>query len=235
VLAVLNHAAARLGITPQIFGQDFHVHEEHGRLIYQDESGLLDLALPKLVGRHQHQNAATAIACLRALIPDLDAATFEQGLIEADWPARLQKLARGPLVDLAPQGAEVWLDGGHNEEGGRVLGQAMADFEEKAARPLVMICGSLSSKDTVGFLRSFSGLAREVLAVPISGEHIARTPREIVSAAAEVGIQGAACESVDSALRFLAVRDWPVPPRILIAGSLYLAGEVLRENETPPV
>jgi dihydrofolate synthase/folylpolyglutamate synthase len=147
----------------------------------------------------------------------------------------LQHLTKGVVYDLAPDDADIWLDGGHNEDGGRVLGQAMADFEDKVPRPLIIICGTLASKDTAAFLRAFAGLAQEVLAVPVEAEQaLARTPREVAAAAEEVGIHAAACESVESALRYLAVREWRVPPRILIAGSLFLAGAVLKLNGTPP-
>ena len=232
--AVIERAAARAGARLVVENQDFFMREEHGRLVYEDERGLLDLPAPKLVGRHQHHNAALAIAALRTVAPDLAHGAFEQGLARADWPARLQRLARGCVVDLAPHGAEIWLDGGHNEDGGRVLAQAMGEFEERAPRPLVLICGTLASKDTSGFLRAFRGLAQEVLAVPLSAEHQGRPAADVAAAAAGVGIEAAACESVEAALRFLAARAWARPPRILIAGSLYLAGEVLALNGTVP-
>ncbi|HEY5226305.1 MAG TPA: folylpolyglutamate synthase/dihydrofolate synthase family protein [Methylovirgula sp.] len=231
---VLIREARRRGAPLRIAGEDFSVREEHGRLIYEDEQGLLDLSLPRLAGRHQHQNAANAIAALRILEPDLSASAFETGLMTAEWPARLQSLRRGALVALAPAGAEIWLDGAHNEDGARVLAQALADFEDKAPRPLALICGSLSTKDTAAFLRAFKGLAQEVLAVPVNGDHSGRSPREVATLANAEGIPAVACESLDSAMRFLAARDWPVPPRILIAGSLYLAGEVLRFNDSLP-
>ena len=98
------------------------------------------------------------------MAPEIDAAAMERGLTKAEWPARLQRLTRGALVSRAPDGAELWLDGAHNEAGGRVLAEAMAEFEEKAPRPLVLICGSLATKDTGAFLAHFSGLARELLA-----------------------------------------------------------------------
>jgi dihydrofolate synthase/folylpolyglutamate synthase len=159
---------------------------------------------------------------------------FERGLLEADWPARLQRLRHGPLVALAPAEAEVWLDGAHNEAGGRVLAEAMADFEDRWPRPLALICGTLASKDTAGFLSHFKGLAQETLAVPIVGEHAGRTAEEVATIARGVGLSAAACDSVASALRFLAARAWERPPRILIAGSLYLAGQVLEENGDAP-
>jgi dihydrofolate synthase / folylpolyglutamate synthase len=108
----------------------------------------------------------------------------------------------------------------------------MADFEEQAPRPLALICGTLNTKDTAGFLRHFNGLVQETLAVPISGEHAGRPAEEVAAFAQSVGLNAAACQSVEAALRFLAARDWAVPPRILIAGSLYLAGLVLEANGT---
>jgi dihydrofolate synthase/folylpolyglutamate synthase len=217
-----------------VAGQDFLAREEHGRLVFEDERGLLDLPLPRLVGRHQHHNAALAIATLRLLEPGLTSQNFETGVAGAEWPARLQRLTRGPVPELAPARAEIWLDGGHNEDCGRVLAQAMADFEDKVQRPLILICGTLASKDTGAILRSFKGLAQEVLAVPVNGEHSVRTPREVAAFANAEGIPAVACESFEQALLFLSAREWAVPPRILIAGSLYLAGEVLRLNGTPP-
>ena len=233
-LKVLEAEAARVGAPLHIGGQDFFVREEHGRLIYEDESGLIDLPLPRLAGRHQHQNAAGAIATLRLVAPDLPQNALEVGLATAEWPARLQRLSKGNLVALAPAGAEIWLDGAHNEDGARVLSQAMADREEKAPRPLVVVTGTLATKDTAAFLRAFKGLAQEVLAVPVHGEHAARTPNDVAALANGAGLPAVACESVESALRFLAARKWALPPRVLIAGSLYLAGEVLRLNGTPP-
>jgi dihydrofolate synthase / folylpolyglutamate synthase len=231
-LEVIEREALRVGAPRIVGGRDFTMREENGRLVFEDAIGLLDLPLPRLPGRHQHVNAANALAALRAIEPNLSARVLERGLAEADWPARLQRLRVGRLVDLAPPRAELWLDGGHNEEGGRALAQAMADFEEQSPRPLALICGSLNTKDTAGFLRHFKGLAQETLAVPISGEHAGRPADEVAAFAQEVGLNAAACQSVETALRFLAARDWPIPPRILIAGSLYLAGAVLAANGT---
>ncbi|MGO9005054.1 MAG: bifunctional folylpolyglutamate synthase/dihydrofolate synthase [Beijerinckiaceae bacterium] len=233
-LHVLERRARACRAPLVVAGQDFLAREEHGRLVFEDEQGLLDLPLPRLVGRHQHQNAALAVAALRLIEPELDSAIFETGVASAEWPARLQKLTRGPVPELAPPGAEIWLDGGHNEDCGRVLAQAMADFEDKVQRPLILVCGTLASKDTGAILRAFKGLAQEVLAVPVTGEHVARTPSEVAAFANAEGIPAVACESFEQALRFLRAREWRVPPRVLIAGSLYVAGEVLRLNGTPP-
>ena len=233
-LAVIEREALKLGALRRFAGRDFFIRSEHGRLAYEDAEGLVDLPTPRLAGRHQFGNAATAVATLRAIEPGFSNRALERGLTEVEWPARLQKLRGGPLVALAPPQAEVWLDGAHNEAGGRALAEAMADLEDHAPRPLALICGTLASKDTAGFLRHFKGLAQEALAVPIVGEHAARSAEEVAAIAQSVGLEAAACDSVASALRFLAARDWPTPPRILIAGSLYLAGAVLEANGDTP-
>jgi dihydrofolate synthase/folylpolyglutamate synthase len=232
--AVIEKEARKVGAPLIVGGQDFSIREENGRLVYEDEIGLLDLPLPRLRGRHQHGNAGNAIAALRALGNVVAPRLVERGLSEAEWPARLQRLRNGPLLDLAPPRSELWLDGGHNEGGGRALAAAMADFEDQSPRPLVMICGTLATKDTAGFLRHFKGLAQELLAVPIAGEHAARSAEEVANIAASVGIEAAASPSVEAALRFLAARNWVTPPRVLIAGSLYLAGTVLQANGPAP-
>jgi dihydrofolate synthase/folylpolyglutamate synthase len=231
-LEVIEREAYRVGAPRIVGGRDFTIHEENGRLVFEDALGLVDLPPPRLPGRHQHINAASALAALRAIEPNLSARVLERGLAEADWPARLQRLRNGRLVDLAPPRAEIWLDGGHNEEGGRVVAEAMADFEDQSSRPLVLICGTLNTKDTAAFLRPFKGLAQETLAVPISGEHAGRTAEEVAAFAQSEGLNAAACQSVETALRFLSAREWSIPPRILIAGSLYLAGMVLETNGT---
>lgn len=231
---VIEREAAKVGAPLIIAGQDFNCYEERGRLVYEDTIGLIDLPLPRLPGHHQLENAATAIAALRQFLPNLPVQSLEAGVRTANWPARLQRLRQGPLADLLPQGAELWLDGGHNAAGGRVLAEAMADFEEQAPKPLILVCGTLTTKDTAGFLANFRDLAREVIAVPIGGEHQARTAAEVAEAAQSVGLAATTAADFQAALRAVAGRSWPVAPRVLIAGSLYLAGEVLKANGTLP-
>ena len=231
---VIEREAERLSAPMIIGAQDFSAREERGRMVYEDGDGLLDLPLPRLPGRHQIQNAATAIATLRAVLPDIASNAVEIGLRTADWPARLQRLKHGALVDLLPAGAELWLDGGHNAAGGKALAESMADIEARMSRPLVMICGTLTTKDTLSFLNPFAGLARKVLAVPIGGEHSGRPARDVADAARQAGLDSCVSDGISSALRLLTAKKWLIAPRILIAGSLYLAGEVLAENGTPP-
>ncbi|QFU17936.1 bifunctional folylpolyglutamate synthase/dihydrofolate synthase [Microvirga thermotolerans] len=232
----LRAEAERVGAAPILVGsQDFSVHEERGRLVYQDEKGLLDLPLPRLVGRHQYINAGTAVAALRAAGFDrFETSAFEAGLARAEWPGRLQRLSRGRLPEIAPQGCEIWLDGGHNPDGGRVLAAAMADRSETADAPLVLVTGMLGTKDSEAFFRNFLGLAREVIAVPIAGQIAARPAEEVASIAAGVGLTVSTKPSVEAALASLHDYVWDRPPRVLICGSLYLAGEVLAANGTPP-
>ncbi|MEN3929808.1 folylpolyglutamate synthase/dihydrofolate synthase family protein [Microvirga sp. W0021] len=233
----LYRTAVEVGAFPILVGnQDFSVHEERGRLVYQDETGLLDLPRPKLAGRHQFINAGTAIAALRATkFGSFEQAAFEKGLEQTEWPGRLQKLKHGNLVNLAPQGSELWLDGGHNIDGARVLSQAMADLEERHAAPLVLICGMLGTKDSQGFLKQFVGLSRDLVAVSMHNQIAARSADEIRDMAKDLGFAASSAASIEAAITSLNKYAWEKPPRILICGSLYLAGEVLAANGTPPV
>jgi dihydrofolate synthase / folylpolyglutamate synthase len=233
--AVLEAQARRIGAGPVLIGdQDFQAYEENGRLIYQDSAGLLDLPLPRLPGRHQHINAGTAIATLRSVFGDqMSVQAISKGLTTVDWPARLQRLT-GQTLALAPKGAEVWLDGGHNQDGGRVLSAAMADLEEKNPRPLVMIVGMLATKDASAFLRCFEGLAQTLYAIGISGQEAARTARDVADHAGAAGLKAQTASSLTEALAAISGKAWDTPPRILITGSLYLAGEVLAFDGTLP-
>ncbi|MFL5047387.1 MAG: bifunctional folylpolyglutamate synthase/dihydrofolate synthase [Xanthobacteraceae bacterium] len=234
-LRVVEREAARLAVPLKIAGEDWTATEERGRLVYQDEDGLLDLPAPRLFGRHQFDNAGVAIATLRAL-PQLalPSRAFEEGLANVDWPARLQRLPHGRLVALAPEGSEVWLDGGHNREGGRAVAATLADLEERVSRPLVLIVGMLATKDSEGFLRNFAGLARRIMAVPIQGQDKALPPDSIADTARRVGMPATSCGGLENALAATIRLDLEAPPRILITGSLYLAGEVLALNGTVP-
>ncbi len=215
-------------------GEHWNVHEEHGRLVYQDEDGLLDLPVPKLPGRHQFDNAGAAIAALRAAALKLPNAAFESGIVAADWPARLQKLSHGTLKDLTPPGSELWLDGGHNADGGRVVAAAIGGFEERVPRPLILIVGMLATKDSEGYLRNFSGLARRVYAIPIPNQEKTLPAEAVAQAARNVGIPAERYATIEEALVAAGRLDLDPAPRILIGGSLYLAGDVLEKNGTPP-
>jgi dihydrofolate synthase/folylpolyglutamate synthase len=231
----LERRASRAGAKIIASGQHFQTYAEDGRLIFQDEEGLLDLPLPRLLGRHQYSNAGTAIAALRAAgFSSLPDAAFEQGIANASWPARLQRISTGTLARLIPNESELWLDGGHNPDGGKVLASAMHEFDQRYPRPLVMIVGMLGTKDSAAFLEAFRGLAVELIAVPITSQKAARSPEEVADLAELAGISAHVSPNVESALNDISTREWPVAPRILMTGSLYLAGEILAANGTPP-
>ena len=234
-MAAIEQVAKRMRAPLHAAGQEWHVNVERGRLVYQDERGLMDLAAPKLFGRHQFDNAGLAIAALRTQnVFRIDAAAFEAGIVNAEWPARMQRLATGALVDQAPPGCEIWLDGGHNAEGGRVVAAALGDLEERVSRPLVVIVGMMANKDAGGFLANFAGLTRHIIAVQIPGRDHAMPPDRLADAARALGMRVEILGGVEAALRSLARLAYEIPPRILITGSLYLAGHVLAANGTPP-
>jgi dihydrofolate synthase/folylpolyglutamate synthase len=232
---VIERQAARVRAELAMAGEDWTVAQERNRLVYQDETGLLDLPAPRLFGRHQFDNAGTAIATLRAVTDlRLPVSALETGLVKADWPARLQRLAHGRMMALVPDGAELWLDGAHNLDGGRAVAAALADLEERVSRPLVLMVGMLATKDHVGFLANFAGLARNVVAVRIQQDR-ALPPETIAAAAQQAGIPALVADSIEGALATIGRLNLEAPPRILATGTLYLAGEILAANGTPPM
>jgi dihydrofolate synthase / folylpolyglutamate synthase len=231
---VIERAAARVSAPVRIAGEDWTATEERGRLVYQDDAGLLDLPAPRLSGRHQFENAGVAIATLRALPSFSLAPTAFEAVAKAEWPARMQRLSQGHLLGLLPAGSELWLDGGHNADGGRAIANALADLEERVSRPLVLIVGMLASKDAGAFLRNFSGLVRGLFAVPIPDQKNILSADVLAESAREAGIPAQASETIERALANVGGLGLDPPPRVMITGSLYLAGAVLRANGTPP-
>lgn len=221
-LEVIEAEAAKFGAPILAHGQHWHAWEERGRLIFQDETGLLDLPLPNLRGPHQIGNAGMALAALRHL--GFDESACEGAVTSAFWPARMQRLKEGPLVEAAPD-AELWLDGGHNPAAGEALALTLARMPKRLTH---MICGMLSTKDVSGYLRPLAAEAQSLHAVAIPGES-ATLPAEATAAAAlSVGLPAVVSGSVAEALADIVAQD--PSARVLICGSLYLAGSVLREN-----
>lgn len=234
-LAVIERQAARLQAPIRIAGEDWTATEERGRLVYQDDAGLLDLPAPKLYGRHQFDNAGVAIAALRAAeCLRLPASAFESGIAKADWPARMQRLSQGRLPALLPPGCELWLDGGHNADGGRAIANALADLEERVSRPLVLVVGMLATKNCSAFLKNFAGLARCIVAVPIPRQDNSLPAEAVAAAARAVSMPAQEAADIPAALAAVTGFGLDPPPRVLITGSLYLAGEALAANGTPP-
>ncbi|MBD9389619.1 bifunctional folylpolyglutamate synthase/dihydrofolate synthase [Agrobacterium sp. AGB01] len=235
-LEVLVGTAERLSCPTTVFGQDYGAHEEFGRMIYQDEFGLSDLPMPRLPGRHQLANAAAAIRAVKAAGFEVSERMMEKAMQSVEWPGRLQRLMDGKLFQLAPKGAELWVDGGHNPGAGEVIAEAMAGFEEKQPRPLFIIAGMINTKDPVGYFKAFADIAEYVFTVPIGGTDAAIDPVVLAHAAFDAGLTAEPSSSIEEALQEIHGRlmlDAPAP-RILIGGSLYLAGNALSANGTLP-
>jgi dihydrofolate synthase / folylpolyglutamate synthase len=227
--------AARVRAGPVLIGgQDFQAHEENGRLVYQDGDGLLDLPLPRLLGRHQHLNAGTAIAALRHVFgASLPEQAYARGMAEVMWPGRLQRLT-GHVAKFAPAGADIWLDGGHNEDCGRVLAAALADMNDRNPRPLFMVAGMLSTKDSTAFFSAFKGLVGKIHAIGIRGVDAARSPEDVATLAVRAGLKAEVASGLPEALARIGVEAGDQTPRVIVTGSLYLAGEVLALDGTTP-
>lgn len=233
---VMIDIADRLRCAVSVFGQDFLAYQEHGRMVYQDESGLIDLPLPRLPGRHQIANAAAAIKAVREAGFALSDQAVEKAMTSVTWPARMQRLTQGDLMRFAPEKAEVWLDGGHNPGAGVVIAEALAELEERDPRPLYLITGMINTKDPVGYFEAFTGMARQVYTVAISSSDSGIDHETLADAARRAGLEALPVASVAEGLKAIKeqVKDEVIAPRILIGGSLYLAGDVLAANNTPP-
>ncbi|MDB2676501.1 bifunctional folylpolyglutamate synthase/dihydrofolate synthase [Amylibacter sp.] len=221
-LAVIEARAYEVGATCKIYGQHWHVWEENGRLVFQDENGLLDLPLPKLIGAHQIQNAGIALATLRYL--GKENVSCEGAMLNADWPARMQRLKKGPLTSLATD-AEIWLDGGHNKAAGYALSEALSRLQ---SRKLFLIVGMLNTKDVAGYMQPLLSQSKRLYGVSIPGEAATMTAKETVDVAIDVGFEASVSENVESAIKEIIKQDQNA--RILICGSLYLAGNILQKN-----
>lgn len=221
---VIEARAGRLGAPLLASGQQWSVAREDDSLVYRDENGLLDLPLPSLPGPHQVMNAGAALAALRELGLGEDA--YRGAMTDAVWPARMQRLVRGPLVDAAAAGdCELWLDGGHNPAGAQAVAATLSMLPP---RPVFLICGMLNTKDIAGYMRPLASIAESLTAVAIPGEENTLPAEATASAAATVGLAATTAPDTMAAVRALAAAH--PGSRLLICGSLYLAGRVLRDN-----
>lgn len=230
---VLEEVAGRVGARLIKWGQDFDAFEQNGRFVYQGQDRVLDCRLPELLGRHQIMNAGLAIAAV--LHSDFDFNVSEQaineGLATVKWPARMARLNGGPLNQIAGDATELWLDGGHNPSAGAALAQFLAELEERSPKPTFLIVGMMKRKDVEGFISPFHDLAREVLTVPIPGNSdSALGAAALAGRISTAGLPACEATSVLDALRQIVAVE-PGEKRILICGSLYLAGAVLAFEE----
>ena len=231
-MAVIEAAADATRSRLLVSGLDWFARPENGRFVFQDEDGLIDAPPPRLTGAHQFENAGTALMAVKTAGFAMSEAEVVRGLAAVEWPARLQRLT-GDVAKALPDGAEVWLDGGHNPGGGEVLAEAIHAMNARGPRPLVMIAGMISTKDPRGFLEYFAAFRPKLHAVPFAYP-AALGAEALADAARSLGLDARAEASLESALAAVKARDWPVPPRVLITGSLYLAGEVLAADGWEP-
>ena len=226
-IAWIDDFAAAAGVPLWREGRDWSVRAAGGGLAYSDPAGKRQLPRPALAGEHQLHNAGLAVACLERLAGlDVSDAAISTGLGAVRWPARLQRIAGGPLADMLPEGWELWLDGGHNPAAAQVLSAHADGWRE---RPLHLIFGMLTSKDPLEFLAPFASSAELVRAVAIPGETSSLSAEDAAAAGRAVGLDAAPAVGVAEALAGIAAADRR-PARVLICGSLYLAGAVLRDN-----
>lgn len=219
---VIEDRAERLSAPLKIARQDWDSRREGDSLIYHDEQGLMDLPLPVLPGPHQIENAGTAIAALRAL--GFGRIEAKAAVTEAEWPARMQRLQYGPLVEAA-QGCELWLDGGHNPAGAEAVAATLASLPR---RPTHLVCGMLNTKDVVGYMLPMTKVADDLIAISIPGEPNTLSAEDTATAASEAGLNATTATDATEAVKRIAAAH--PGSRILICGSLYLAGRILRDN-----
>lgn len=232
-LSSIRQTADRVGAGLIVQGEDFDAFEERGRLVFQSEQRLMDLPLPALIGRNQVINAGVAIAAMQqSQGTDFPTGAIESGLQTAIWPARFSRVNSAHFNGhISPQ-TELWLDGGHNPAAGAGLAQTLADLEERAPKPAFLIVGMMGQKDAVGFLRPFAGLVRGVRTVGVPGEANAMPAEQLAGDAQTAGLAAKTSSDVESALRDIEASEAGAK-RVLICGSLYLAGHVLGRAEAP--
>lgn len=236
-LDVIKDVAEKNAVPSYIIDEDWHVEAkaDGSGLLYEDWKSVLDLPLPPLVGGHQVRNAAMAIALAHAQeavsIPD---AAIRAGLGWVRWPARLQQIMDTAYNKLLPAGSDLWLDGGHNPAAADIM-RTFLQGVDPVERSVTLVLGMMGSKDAVGYLKPLSGLVNRVIAVPIPGEKGAAAPATLAATATDIGINGVVAKDVASALDQVAEKAHPDrPPFVVIAGSLYLAGDVLKNMGLMP-
>lgn len=224
---VIETEAKAVGAPLYRMGREWRARRAAGRLIFEAAGGARSFPLPALPGPHQIANAGLAIACIDKLEGfDVDDTAISEGLRQVDWPARVQRLTSGPLVEMLPDGWELWLDGGHNAAAGEILAAVARGWD---AAPLHLVFGMLDSKAPADFLRPLAGHVSDLKSVAIPGEEASLSAAAAAAAARDVGIPAAPAADVGAAVAAI-LADAPAPGRILICGSLYLAGQVLAEN-----
>lgn len=226
---IIELRSLEVGAPTFVEGREWHVVSGANGLVYKGRDVTWTLPNPALPGTHQHRNAGLALAAIERLTGfDIPVEAIAKGLQTVEWPARLQHLTQGPLVDMLPEGWELWLDGGHNPAAGKSLAAFTRGWKD---RPLDVICGMMGPKDAAGFLDPLAARIRRFRALTIPGEPNAKPAAELIETARRIGMVDAAeAPDVTAALAEFVSVAGDEPRRVLICGSLYLAGTVLAEN-----
>lgn len=233
--AVIERVALEKGAPLSRMGVEFDCYEQSGRMIWQDETRLFDLPVPRLLGDHQIANAGLAIAAAAMGGINLDADGLETAMQNVYWPGRLERLQRGRIVELFPPQTDIWIDGGHNPHAGLAIASEMKLLSQRDGMPFFMICGMLTTKEPVDYFRAFEGIADAVCCIPVSGSDSGFPPKDLAAMARKAGLESGAAPGLEGAAEWLGpYMPEDDPARILVCGSLYLVGEVLELNGTPP-
>lgn len=231
-LDVLTDIAAKKNAPCKIFGQDYQGYEDHGRMVFQNEDGLKDLPLPKLSGDHQIANSTAAIEAVLTAGFKLTDEAIANAMHALSWPARMQKITHGRIVDQLPKSLTVFLDGGHNPAGAQVIANELRHWQQKGMPPIIMITGMINTKDSVGYFSAFKGLVEKVYTVPVLSSESGVPAETLCDMAKAAGLTAEVMANIDAALHYVATTT--PHQTVLIGGSLYLAGEFLQQNNTPP-
>ena len=229
---VIEDRAASVGAPLFMHGQDWVVHMEHGRLVFEDDKGLIDLDPPRLPGAHQIQNAGTALAVLRQL--GIGDEASQAALREADWPGRMQRITSGRLKEIVGANADLWIDGGHNASAGEALAAMLDDLRAREERPVHLVLGMLETKSAEDYLRPLAARATQIRTLTIPATPASYSAEVLEEIAQAVGGKAQRASSLEEALCEIGAHA-RYPSRVIICGSLYLAGHALGLNRTLPV
>ncbi|ENN92760.1 bifunctional folylpolyglutamate synthase/dihydrofolate synthase [Bartonella bovis] len=229
---VLSTLADKNKAPYSIFNQDYQSYKEYGRMVFQNNQGLMDLPLPNLIGAHQIANAGASIEAIYQAGFQLSQQTISKALRNLYWPARMQHLTHGRLVDQLPLSTDLWLDGGHNPAAGKVVAEELTQWKKKSNRPIIMIASMLKTKDTIGYFRPLANLVDKVYTIPLNSNDASICPIILAQSAQKVGLTASPQANLQTAFHKISLEHKDAI--IFIGGSLYLAGDILRDNETPP-
>ncbi|WP_273756187.1 folylpolyglutamate synthase/dihydrofolate synthase family protein [Bartonella sp. MM73XJBT] len=231
-LSVLTTLADKNKAPYSLFCQDYQSYTEHGRMVFQNNQGLMDLPLPNLIGTHQIANAGAALEAVHQAGFRLSEHAISYALRKIYWPARMQHLTHGYLVDQLSPHIDLWLDGGHNPAAGKAVAAELTKWRKKTNRPFIMIAGMLNTKDAVGYFRPLANLVDKVYTIPLTESTAGICPTILAESARKAGIFSTPQPHLKDTLQKIKTEHQDAI--VLIAGSLYLAGDILRDNKTPP-